>query len=102
MRLTRNQSLVLMGVAAACAIATEVAFAGTGGGAFDSVWTMLTDWTQGTLGRILAGTLIIVGIAAGILRQSLMGFVVGIAAGVGLYNAPDVINSIFTATLPVL
>ena len=96
-------SMALMAlVAVAATTLPEIALAGTGGGAFDPVWTMLTDWSQGALGRIIAGALILVGIVAGIARQSLMAFAVGIGAGIGLYNAPTVINSIFVATLPVL
>jgi conjugal transfer pilus assembly protein TraA len=39
---------------------------------------------------------------AGVMRQSIMGFVVGIAAGLGVFVAPDIIDSIVTATLPIL
>lgn len=101
----RKQHVLMVLTALVAITATtlpEAALAGTGGGAFDPVWTMLTDWSQGALGRIIAGALILVGIVAGIARQSLMAFAVGIGAGIGLYNAPTVINSIFTATLPVL
>ncbi|MDX1296685.1 MAG: TraA family conjugative transfer protein [Pseudomonas sp.] len=76
------------------------ALAGTGGDTFDSVWITLTDWMQGTLGRILIGLMILTGIGAGVLRQSLMPFVTGVGGGVGLYAAPDVIESIMTATVP--
>ncbi|WP_247887339.1 TraA family conjugative transfer protein [Azospirillum sp. SYSU D00513] len=77
------------------------AFAGTGGTAFDDVWLTLTDWTQGTLGRIIAGSMVVVGLVSGIARQSLMAFGLGIGGGMGLYNTPDVIETIMTATLPV-
>ncbi|WP_414485136.1 hypothetical protein [Stutzerimonas frequens] len=40
------------------------------------------------------------GIGAGALRQSLMPFITGVGGGVGLYAAPDVIESIMTATVP--
>lgn len=92
----------LIGLAAFAVALPDAALAGTGGTAFDPVWTMITDWSEGTLGRVIAGALILVGIVAGIARQSLMAFAVGIGAGVGLYNAPAVIDSIFVATLPVL
>lgn len=36
----------------------DQAHAGTGGTAFDDVWVTLKDWTQGTLGRIVAGAMI--------------------------------------------
>lgn len=75
------------------------AYAGTGGTEFDDVWTTITDWTQGTLGRIVAGAMILVGIVGGIARQSLMAFAMGIGGGVGLYNTPTVVESIMTATI---
>ncbi|WP_225610349.1 MULTISPECIES: TraA family conjugative transfer protein [Pseudomonas] len=87
---------------AALMVVAGVAVAGTGGDTFDSVWVTLTDWMQGTLGRILIGLMILTGIGAGVLRQSLMPFVTGVGGGVGLYAAPDVIESIMTATVPVM
>ena len=81
-------------------LAAGVAMAGTGSTTFDSVWVTITDWMQGTLGRVLVGMMILTGIGAGVLRQSLMSFVVGVGGGVGLYAAPDIIESIMTATIP--
>jgi len=40
---------------------------------------MLTGSMTGILGRIIAVTFIVVGLVAGVMRQSIMGFVVGIA-----------------------
>lgn len=80
-------------------VVAGTAVAGTGGDTFDSVWITLTDWMQGTLGRILIGLMILTGIGAGVLRQSLMPFVTGVGGGIGLYAAPDVIESIMTATI---
>lgn len=86
--------------AAACAaIMGPEAFAGTGGTEFDSVWQTLSDWTQGALGRIIAGSMVLVGIVSGVARQSLMAFAIGIGGGVGLYNAPNVIDSVLAATM---
>lgn len=82
-------------------LAASIAVAGTGGDTFDSVWITLTEWMQGTLGRILIGLMVLTGIGAGVLRQSLMPFVTGVGGGVGLYASPDVIESIMTATVPV-
>lgn len=81
-------------------VAASSALAGTGGDTFDSVWLTLTEWMQGTLGRIIIGLMILAGIGAGVLRQSLMPFITGVGGGVGLYAAPDVIESIMTATVP--
>lgn len=91
---------VVMGLLAlALVLLSDPAHAGTGGTEFDDVWMTLKDWTQGTLGRIVAGAIILVGIVGGIARQSLMAFAMGIGGGVGLYNSPTVVESIMSATL---
>ena len=80
----------------------ESALAGSADdGEFDDIWETLEAWTQGTLGRIIALTIIVVGIVMGIARQSLLAFAVGIAGGMGLYNAPLVVENIMGATLPM-
>lgn len=80
-------------------VASQMALAGTGGDSFDTIWVTLTDWMQGTLGRVVAGSMVLVGIVAGIVRQSIMSFATGVGGGVGLYNTPTIIESIMTATL---
>jgi len=71
----------------------------SGGAEFDGVWATLTGWMAGTLGKIAAGTMILVGIIAGIAKQNLFAFAAGIGGGIGLYNAPSIIDSMFTATV---
>jgi conjugal transfer pilus assembly protein TraA len=81
-------------------LVTADSFAGTGGSTeFGSIYTMLTGWLQGTLGRIMAVTFVAVGLVGGVMRGSIMGFVVGIAAGLGVYTAPTVIDAIVTAVI---
>lgn len=89
----------VMGLVVMSVAAPESALAGTGGTEFDTVWTTLTDWMQGTLGKIASGAMILVGIIAGVARQSLMAFAVGIGGGVGLYNTPTIVDNVMTATL---
>ena len=91
-------SLVVLVAMSAVLIAPD-AMAGTGGAEFDSIWTTLTDWMQGTLGKIASGAMILVGIIAGVARQSIMAFAVGVGGGIGLYNTPTVIDLMMTATL---
>lgn len=83
-----KQSHVVCGVM--LAVAAGMVMAGTGGEEFNDVWD--------TLGRIIAIAMVLVGVVAGVVRSSIMGFVVGVAAGMGLYNAPTVIESIMGAT----
>ncbi len=74
-------------------------FAGTGGDEFADVWDTLKDWIQGTLGRVVCGSMILVGIVAGVARQSISAFAVGIGGGIGLYNTPTVIESVLSGSL---
>ena len=73
--------------------------AGTAGTEFSNVWTLLTGWVEGLLGRIIAIVFVIVGLVAGVVRGNMMGFVLGISSGVGLYAAPTIITNIVTATI---
>lgn len=79
-------------------LASASAFAGGGGDDFMPVWQELSDWTQGYLGQVIAGAMILVGVIAGIARQSLMAFAIGIAAGLGLSFAPDIIEGLMGAS----
>jgi conjugal transfer pilus assembly protein TraA len=96
-----GKTLVAATIAAVAlmSVVTPEVMAGTGGTEFDTVWTTLTDWMQGTLGKIAAGAMILVGIIAGVARQSIMSFAVGVGGGIGLYNTPTIIDNIMTATL---
>ena len=102
-RSIQTQRLMTIGALGLMALMiSEPSFAGPGGDAFTDVWDTLKDWTQGTLGRIVAGAMVLVGIVGGIARQSLMAFALGIGGGMGLYNTPTVVESVMSATLPVV
>jgi conjugal transfer pilus assembly protein TraA len=85
----------------ALVMSTSQSHAGTGGNEFADVWTTLNGWIQGTLGKIVTTAMVLVGIGAGIARQSLMAFAVGVGGGIGLYSAPTILTNIFTATVSV-
>jgi len=96
---TRITGLILMGMGLLCV--SELLMAGTGGSSeFGNIYTLLTGWLQGMLGRILAVTFMLVGLVSGVMRGSMMGLVLGIACGLGVYTAPTVIDNIVTAVLP--
>lgn len=90
-----KKQMVLL--AALLAVMTTSAYAGTGGTEFDAVWDKIEGWTQGTLGRIIALVLIIVGVVGGIARQSLLALAVGVGCGLGLFTAPSVLEAVMTA-----
>lgn len=73
--------------------------AGSEGKEFSEVYDKITGWAQGTLGKILALTCIVVGTAFTISRGTLIYAVIGIAMCLVLYNAPTVIDGILSATV---
>lgn len=96
--LDNSRLLATVSIVCVAALAATAVVAGTGGDEFSSVYDTLVEWTQGTLGRIISIAMILVGLVAGVVRQSIMALVIGLAGGMGLYNAPTVIEAVMTAT----
>ncbi|MGI9505811.1 MAG: TraA family conjugative transfer protein [Geminicoccaceae bacterium] len=101
------KNLIPIAAIAACVLVAEPsdAFAGGGGEEFAEIFDTLTDWIEGVLGRILALIMVVAGIGMGIIRQSLAAFGIGIGSGLGLVNAPTIVDNIVTASIehgPVL
>lgn len=76
---------------------------GTGGGdEFSEIYEWVKGIVQGTLGRLIALVMIIVGVAAGVARGSIFAFVIGLAAAIGFYFTPDIIEQVMGASLTVV
>ena len=84
--------------AGATAVYTGVGGTTPGGSEFDDIWTLIQGWSQGVLGRIIALGALIVGIAFGLVRQSVVAAVIGISMAIVLQYGPDVIEGIVTST----
>lgn len=86
-------ALALVGAAAG-------AYASTVGSTdFDSVTTRLQNWMEGSLGKTFALGSLAVGLAIGVVKQSIMAVVTGAAVALSSSIGPGVLNNIFTATL---
>jgi len=95
---------VLFGMAVvllAFTVAPDTALAGADT-TFDDVWVTMRDWTQGSLGKVISGTFVLIGLVYGAAKQSVLGFATGAGAGIGLYASPDVIEEMVSATLPLV
>lgn len=102
MQISNDMTKPMMTAALAVALIlgfTASAWAGSGGEEFSSVYDTLVDWSQGTLGRIISITMILVGMGMAVVRMTLVMVVVAIGGGLILYNAPTVIESIQTAAV---
>lgn len=83
-------------LAALLCLVAGSAVAGTGGTEFDTMYTMVVDWTEGTLGKLLAVTAFLIGMGMGVIRQSILAVVLGIAFALTLAYAPQIIDAVFT------
>ena len=90
------KTAVVLALVAAAVVAP--AFAGTDT-TFGSINTLVMGWLGGSLGKLLAGIFVIIGLVAGAARQSLLAFAVGIGAAVGIANIEIILGNIVTATL---
>jgi conjugal transfer pilus assembly protein TraA len=100
MIMKKNFSVKTMLVAAVLALALgSTAMAGTGGAEFNGAYTTLTGWLSGDLGRLIAAGLLIVGLAMGIVRQSIVAAVPAIGAALVVNVAPAIINAVVTANI---
>jgi conjugal transfer pilus assembly protein TraA len=91
-----NKQKVLF--AAAAVFAAGSAMAGTDT-AFDDVTTQIRNWSEGSMGKVIAGSIFLVGIATGVMKQSIMAVVPGVAAAMALNYAPSIIEGLLTATI---
>jgi len=104
-RLDRGKLVLGLALAAlalmALTVFTPQATAGVTGAEFQPLYDTLTGWMTGYMGRVIAVVFIIVGVIAGA-GKSIMGFVLGIAAGVGMFLSPALVDNTVSATLPIL
>lgn len=91
--------LSLFTFAITCLALSSTSFAGTGGTEFTPAYTTLTGWLQGDLGRLIAASLLVVGLVMGVIRQSIMAAVPAIACGLVATVAPTVIGAVVVAVI---
>lgn len=85
-------------------LAASMSFAGTGGGGgsdttFESIQTMLQNWVEGSLGKVVALGAFGVGLVTAIVKQSLMFVAVGVGLAVAAYYGPSILLGLFSATI---
>ena len=66
---------------------------------FNTIVTKFTDWATGSLGKAIAIGSFLVGMGIGVVRQSVMAAVLGIAMALVMYNGPTIIESVFTTLM---
>lgn len=94
-----SKSAIAMVTVMAMTLLAPDAMAGTSGTEFDDIWTLLSGWTQGTLGKVIALAMFMVGVASGIVNQSIIAVATGIGGALALYYGPTVIEGVVAAVI---
>lgn len=92
----KKQFLVALSTALALLAAAEPTWAAAGD-EFADLYTMVSAWCQGPLGKTISVTFLLVGLGMGVIRGSVMAAVSAISAGVALLMLPTIIDAMFTA-----
>ena len=72
------------------------AWAATQGAEFNGVYDLVKAWSTGGLGKVISLAFLLVGLAIGVLRGSVLAAVSTIAAAVALLLGPSIIDALFT------
>jgi len=93
------KKVFMVGAIAFVVLLPVLAFAGSGGTEFQSVYQCLMDWTQGSLGKAIALGFFLVGLGAGLMRQSLISIVIGVAAALSVNYLPGIMDALVTGII---
>ena len=90
---TAAQKFALPAVVALVAVGSASAGTDT---TFDSIYTTVKGWAEGSLGKLLAVSAFIIGMGIGLVRQSVMAIVLGLAFALIMFYGPAIMESIVT------
>lgn len=76
--------------------------AGAGGTEFTQVYDQLTGWANGTLGKVLGVSALLVGLGVGVIKQSVIAAVVGIAMALTAGFGPGVIDGVVSSGVAIV
>lgn len=93
-------AVVVLAVAAPEAMAemTTTTTTTNRGAEFNAVYSLVRDWATGGLGKVISLAFLLVGLAIGVLRGSVIATVSCLSACVALVLGPSIIDALFTAS----
>lgn len=104
---TRDSTNVVRNVETALLLAVAIsiplqAMAGAGGSEFTQVYDQLTGWSNGVLGKVLGVAALLVGLGVGVIKQSVIAAVVGIAMALTAGFGPGVIDGVISSGVSIV
>ena len=100
-RFVANYGLLIVALSLLASISFASSSAGGGGGdngesTFGGIYDTLKGWVTGTFGKLLALSAFAVGMGIGVVKQSVMAIVIGIAFALVLAYGPALIEGVFS------
>lgn len=86
-------------IAAMVLLRVAVTYAGSGGSEFEDIYSTITGWTSGGLGKTISAGAFLTGIAMGVVKQSIMAVVTGLGTALSVYYTPTIISNIVVAVI---
>lgn len=80
----------------ALALTANLAMAATTGAEFKGLADMVSGWSEGYLGMALGLTAFLIGLAVGLMKQTIMPCIVGLGVGLAATLGPSIIKGMFT------
>ena len=80
----------------ALALTANLAMAATTGAEFKGLADMVSGWAEGYLGMALGLTACVLGLAGGVMKQTILPCIVGLGVGLAATLGPGIIKGMFT------
>jgi conjugal transfer pilus assembly protein TraA len=80
-------------------LAAGTAVAGSSDTEFEMLYDRLSNWSQGYLGKSISLMFLLVGLGVGVIRNSILGAIVCVAAAMALFIGPMIIDQIVTGVI---
>lgn len=92
-------SLKKFGLPAAVALVTIGSAAAGTDTTFDAIYNTIKGWVEGSLGKLMAVAAFAIGMGVGLVRQSVIAVVIGLAFALIFAYGPGIMESIVTAAV---
>lgn len=96
------EKIIMLAVAAGFMLASTLSSAGAGGTEFQQVYDQITGWANGTLGKTLGVSALLVGLGVGVIKQSVIAAVVAVAMALTAGFGPGVIDGVISSGLAII
>ena len=96
------EKTIMLAITLGLLFASMLSTAGGGGTEFTQVYDQITGWANGTLGKTLGVSALLVGLGVGVIKQSVIAAVVAVAMALAAGFGPGVIDGVISSGLAII